>query len=213
MHTADTPNRTALNCEALEERAVPATAVLAGGTLTVTGDPGNDRIRIVNDGTTLRVFDGTAEVEAFLPAEVANIVVITGTGNDVVIIDPNVTQPATINGDGGTNKLVAGGGDTGLVSGTGQDVFFGGAGANTFAADGGVNDLYKVKPSDAVAPGPADRLLVALPPGAGAPATARSSSASHCRAVRFGVSAVCMARPVLAGIVPTLLDRPPGATP
>jgi uncharacterized protein GlcG (DUF336 family) len=168
MHAADTPNRTALTCEALEERAVPATAALAGGTLTVTGDPGGDRIRIINDGTALRVFDGTAQLGAFAPAAVTNIVVNTGTGDDVVVIDPNVTQPATINGDGGTNKLVAGGGNTGLISGGGQDVLFGGSAGNTFAADGGVNDLYNVKPTDAVVPGTAGRVLAALPPGAGA---------------------------------------------
>lgn len=168
MHTVDTASRTRLHCEALEERAVPATAALAGGTLTVTGDPGADRIRVTNDGTALRVFDGTVQLGAFDPAAVTNIVVNTGAGNDVVVIDPNVAPPATIDGDGGSNKLVAGGGNTGLIGGTGQDVLFGGSGANTFAADGGANDLYNVKPTDVVLPGPADRLLVALPPGAGA---------------------------------------------
>ncbi len=167
MHAAETYSRTVLNCEALEERAVPASATLAGGTLTVTGDPDNDRIRIVNDGTAIRAYDGTVQLGAFTPAAVTNIVVNSGTGDDVVIIDPNVIQPAVINTDGGTNKLVAGGGNTGLVSGGGQDVLFGGSAANTFAADGGVNDLYNVKPTDTVLPGTAGRVLAALPPGAG----------------------------------------------
>ncbi|MCI0700186.1 MAG: hypothetical protein L0241_03765, partial [Planctomycetia bacterium] len=172
MHSSETrrePRLNALECESLEDRALPATAVLAAGVLTVTGDPDDDRIRIFADGANLRILDETVEIGAFASGAVTSIVVNGGTGNDAIIIDPVITQPTTIDGDGGDNKLVAGGGPTTLLAGAGNDAFFGGPSADTFNADGGFNDLYKVMPTDTVVPNPGDQLLVALPPGAAAP--------------------------------------------
>lgn len=162
--------RTTLRCEALEDRALPATAALAAGTLTVLGTPGDDRVRVFGDGTTLRVFDGTTEIGAFASAAVTGITVNTGDGRDTVLIAPNVAQPAIVNGGDGDNKLVAGAGVTTLIAGAGRDALFGGSGANTFSGDGGVNSLFEVKPTDTVIPGAGDRLLPALPAGAAAPA-------------------------------------------
>ena len=71
MHTADfrsAQRRATLGCESLEDRAVPATVALAGGVLTVTGTPGDDRIRIFTDGSAVRVLDGTVQIGAFAPA-------------------------------------------------------------------------------------------------------------------------------------------------
>ncbi|MBM3980387.1 MAG: heme-binding protein [Planctomycetes bacterium] len=163
MHTDS--RRTPLEVEALEERAVPATAALAAGTLTVTGTPDNDRVRVFTDGTTVRVLDGTQEIGAFAAGGVTAIDVNGGAGNDTILIDPNLFQQATINGATGDNKLVAGGGLSTLLAGGGRDVLFGSNSPNTFNADGGVNDLYRVKPGDVVFPNAGDRLLPAFPPG------------------------------------------------
>jgi uncharacterized protein GlcG (DUF336 family) len=169
MHTGDfrrALRRPALQCEKLEERAVPATATLAGGTLTVTGTADDDRIRIFTDGATIHVLDGTAEIGAFDPTTVTAITVNTDDGNNAVIIDPNLTQPVTLNGGNGTNKLVGGGGTNLLNGGAGRDTLFGGNTANTFNGAGGTNDLYNVQPTDTVIPGTDDRVLAALPVGA-----------------------------------------------
>ena len=168
MHTADfrsAQRRATLGCESLEDRAVPATVALAGGVLTVTGTPGDDRIRVFTDGAAVRVLDGTVPIGAFAPAAVVAIAVNTGGGNDVVIIDPNLTQSVALDGGAGTNKLVAGGGAATLTGGPGRDFLFGGRAANTFNGGGGFNDLFKVKPTDVVVPNPGDRLIAALPPG------------------------------------------------
>ncbi len=168
MHTANdraAQRRASLQCEALEDRALLATASLAAGTLTVTGTAGDDRIRIFNDGADLRVLDSTVEIGTFASASVTNIAVNTGEGNDAVVIAPQVLQPATINAGNGTNKLVAGGGASTLTAGSGRDALFGGSGANTFNGDSGINDLYKVKPADVVVANAGDRLLVAVPVG------------------------------------------------
>ena len=168
MHTATdraATRRTALQCEALEERSLLATAALAAGALTITGTDGNDRIRVVNDGGVLRVFDGTTNIGDFASTAVTTIAVSTGAGNDSVVISPKVTQPANINGGDGTNKLVAGGGAATLTTGSGRDALFGGSGVNTFNGAGGQNDIFKVKPTDVVLPNTGDRLLGSLPPG------------------------------------------------
>ncbi len=168
MHTAEfrsAQRRTKLDCETLEDRAVPATVALAGGTLTVTGTPGDDRIRVFSDGGAIRVLDGTAQIGVFAPGAVTAIAVNTDGGNDVVIIDPNLTQPVALTGGDGTNKLVAGGGAATFLGGPGRDFLFGGSGANTFNGGGGSNDLFKVKPADTIVPNPGDRLIAAIPPG------------------------------------------------
>jgi uncharacterized protein GlcG (DUF336 family) len=170
MHTTSrrADRRTALKCEELEDRAVPATAALAGGALTVTGTAGDDRIRIVLDNGAVRVLDGTAEIGTFAPAAVATITVNGLGGNDAIVIDPLLQQAATLTGGDGTNKLVGGGGDTTLTGGGGFDALFGGAGMNTFDSQGGaLNKLFKVKLSDAVLPNAGDRILLAVPANGG----------------------------------------------
>src|SRR5262245_52138679 len=159
------PRCNALECERLEDREVPATAVLAGGTLTVTGDANDDRLRIFTDGVNRTVLDETVQIGTFASAAVTSIPVTSLTGNDTIIIDPNIAQPATIDADGGMNKLVAGGGTTSLTSATANDALFGGAGANSFNGDGGFNNLYKVKPTDSAVLNPGDQVLVAVPTG------------------------------------------------
>ncbi len=140
--------------ERLESRDLPdATATLAGGLLTVTGSPGAyDRLTLtLNPSTSQIVVQEFGAVQAaFSATAVSAITVNLQAHNNRVIIDPNITQPATINGADGVNKLQAGGGPTTLVGGAGvnrleggaaNDTLIGGAGANSFAGNGGQNTL------------------------------------------------------------------------
>jgi uncharacterized protein GlcG (DUF336 family) len=157
-----------LRVEELEDRSLWATAVLAGTALTVTGGPGDDRIRLYSDGTSLHVLEGTVDLGPFALSAVATIEVDTSPGaNDTVVVDPNLTQQLTLNGRGATNKLVAGGGLSTLIAGPGRNDLFGSqTAANTFnAAGNGPNNLYEVRPTDVVFPNPADAILPNLPPG------------------------------------------------
>ncbi|MBY0459456.1 MAG: heme-binding protein [Gemmataceae bacterium] len=181
MHTRahQTDRRPALKGEWLEDRMMPATAVLDGGGLTVTGTAGDDRIRVVLDGNNLQVLDGALVVGTFASAAVTDVTVNTGTGNDVVLVDPRVQQSATLNGGTGVNKLVAGGGPTTLISGAGADSLFGGAGANTFSGDGGVNRLFKVKNTDTVVPNAGNQLLPGVLTAAATAAPAQTITAAE----------------------------------
>ncbi len=158
--------RSGLRCEQLEPRDLfDATAVLAGGVLTVAGTAGADnRLRIVADADLLRVFDGTVEVAAFASASVSSIAVASGGVNDTVIIDDAVTQAATLTGGTGRNKLVGGGGATALSGGLGRDSLFGAVGPTAFDGGAGDNQLFGVGPADTVVPRPGDRILFDIPP-------------------------------------------------
>jgi uncharacterized protein GlcG (DUF336 family) len=168
MHAAN--HRPTLGCEPLELRAVPATAALVLGTLTVSGDADNDRIRIVREGGSLRVLDGTDELGTFASAAVTAITVNAGAGNDAVFVANEVVQPVTMNGGPGRNKLVAGGGPASLNGEGEDDLLIGGLGGTSFNSGGGANDLLRVQPTDAVVANPADRLLIETQPAAPLPA-------------------------------------------
>lgn len=159
-----------LNCDRLEPRLVPTTAAVAGGVLTVSGTPGDDRIRIVRDGDALRVFDGTAEVGAFSSAAVASITVAAGDGDDLVLVSDAVVQPVELQGGAGDDRLYAGGGDAILDGGPGDDRLTAGQGATTFNGGPGANDLIGVRPTDTLFPNVDDRVLATSPPPPPAPA-------------------------------------------
>ncbi|QJW93047.1 heme-binding protein [Frigoriglobus tundricola] len=168
MHTAEIRSafrRAFLGFEKLETREVFSAATLAAGTLTVTGTQADDRIRVYTDGTTIYVLDGTLQIGAFASTAVTQIVVNAAGAYNTVIIDPNVTQPAAITGDNGTNKFVAGGGATTMTGGTGRNYLFGGAAGNSFNGGGGRSEFFNVYSTDMVFPGPDDLTLQALPPG------------------------------------------------
>ena len=157
-----------LHCERLEPRHLPSSAALAGGTLTVLGTAGDDRLRVTTSGDSLRVTDGTAELGTF--AGVTNVVVNAGGGNDFVQIDATVTQAAELDGGAGDDRLYGGGGETVLNGGAGDDLLKSGVGVATFNGGAGANSLLDVRPTDVVLPNAADALLVAnFPPAPGPP--------------------------------------------
>ena len=155
-----------LEIETLEPRCVPAvTAALAGGVLAIVGDAARDHIRVSLDGINnqLVVRDFVDEVARFDSAAVASIAVNAGGGDDVVKIDPQVTQPATIDGGDGRDILRGGSGATTLLGATGPDKLRAGAGPTTLDGDGGRDLLFNVKPIDTAVVGAEDRVCFALP--------------------------------------------------
>lgn len=166
--------RPGLQCEQLEARHLSnATAALSSGVLSVTGTVGIDnRLRIVADGRLLRVYDGTLDIAEFSSSAVAKIEIHSNGRNDTVIVDETVSQPTSITGGSGRNKLVGGGGTTKLTGGVGRDSLFGAIGKTTFDGRGGENQLFGVNPSDIVIPRTGDRILFDKPaPKPAPPAT------------------------------------------
>src|SRR5437868_2280890 len=99
-----------LTVEQLEPRALPdATAGLTGGTLAVVGGPGREVIDVALDPANGQVVvtDHGREVGRFDAAAVERITLQGGPNDNVLRIEPEVTQPAAILGGGGDNLLVA----------------------------------------------------------------------------------------------------------
>jgi uncharacterized protein GlcG (DUF336 family) len=159
------PGRAPLGVERLEGRDLPSvSAALAGGVLTITGGPERDNIRVLPDpgGADLVVYNFLQPVGQFTSAAVQSIVVDGGGGQDRVVIDPQVTQPASLRGGDSGVVLQGGGGPTELLGGTGNDKLVAGAGPTRLDGDGGSNTLLEVKPSDTVVSNPGDRVCFAL---------------------------------------------------
>src|SRR4051812_25510883 len=145
----------ALRVEPLEPRhLLDATGVLAGGVLTITGNPvAYDNIRVSLDpATNLIVLRDNGNVAGtFANAAVGQIVINSQAHFNVVRVDSNVIQQATIQGGPGTNFLFAGGGvpppgggprSTRRVGGPANDVLDGSpGGTNTFSGDGSAISL------------------------------------------------------------------------
>ena len=116
--------------EKLEDRSVPATAILAGGTLQVFGTNQPDRIALQLDSVNDRIIvvDGNRIAGTFDSASVSNIYFDGGPGNDCLQVAPQLFQTSIIDGGTGNDRIYAG---------SGQSLVFGGAGANRLM--GGTN--------------------------------------------------------------------------
>jgi len=154
-----------LRVEPLEPREVPATASVGGGVLTVLGTPDRDRIDVWLDGRTsqLVVTDSNQEIGRFASAGIGSIVVDGGAGDDVIRIASDITQPATLIGGDGRDKLLGSDANDSLSGGAGNDLLNGGAGLNTLVGGAGRDELV-VHAQDLVAFDPADIGTLADPP-------------------------------------------------
>src|SRR5262245_13702197 len=154
-----------LHVEPLESREVPATASVGGGVLTVLGTPDRDRIDIYLDAGTaqLVVTDSNLEIGRFASAGVGAIIVSGGAGDDVIRVNQNVSQPATILGGMGQDKLLGGSGNDSLSGGPGNDLLNGDGGANVLDGGAGRDELV-VHANDLVAFDPADISSLVDPP-------------------------------------------------
>ncbi len=171
-----------LNVEILEQRQLPSTASLAGGILTITGNPvADDRILVSLVGSNLVVQDVGVTLGQFPSASVTQINISTGNGQDRAQIAPQVLQPATIVGGTGKDILIAGGGPTTIsgggsgstlsggsgistfAGGTGSQLIVGGTGANTGTTGTGPTKVIQVTAANTITTKPTDKVLVNNP--------------------------------------------------
>ncbi len=153
--------------EPLEARTLPSvTTALAGGVLTISGDGPTNNIRVSLDqaANQLVVTSYVDEVARFDAASVDTILIRGGPGQNVLTVDPDVTQATTIEGVGGHNILNGGGGPTTLLGGPGLDKIRAGAGTTTIDGGAGTNHLFAIKPTDTVVPESGDAVCQVLPP-------------------------------------------------
>jgi Ca2+-binding RTX toxin-like protein len=122
---------------------------LAGGagndTLVVEGTNANDAIALNPVAGTTGTYSaalsdpetGTARgsVRFTLPADVEQIAVDGGAGNDTIQVDPTVLKNVILVGGAGNDTLVGGAGNDVLVGGPGNDVLYGKAGDDLLYGD------------------------------------------------------------------------------
>lgn len=135
--------RTRLRCEALEDRAVPATASLTNSVLTVFGNSGPDNIQISQSNGLVAI---AGVPETYAASQLRAIVVDAGDDADTIAVNANVTIETylyggsgndSIHGGSGRNHIFGGNGNDTLRGGTAADELFGGAGTNSVAAPAG----------------------------------------------------------------------------
>src|SRR4051794_22889281 len=102
-------------CELLEARNAPA-----AGPLTVSGSPGDDRLRVFRDGADLVVLNGPPEIARVAAASVTGITIRGEGGNDSLVVEDAATQPVNLDGGPGDDKLGGGGGPAVLTGGGGD---------------------------------------------------------------------------------------------
>ena len=102
----------------------------AGPTNTVNGTNGNDTVHIAK-ASGLAGLMGLYEVtvngqtQLMTKAQLENTDFQLGEGNDVLVVDANVSADITAHGGGGNDVLVGGAGDDHLSGGRGNDIIAG----------------------------------------------------------------------------------------
>ena len=107
--------------------APPAAGVsLVGRTLVVNGGAGNDVVKVMPHGGTLRVYasflPAGVKFLAFRRASVKDVFIRLGDGNDIAKVSPRLRLPVVIEGGEGDDELIAGGGSSLLIGGPGSDL-------------------------------------------------------------------------------------------
>jgi Ca2+-binding RTX toxin-like protein len=134
--------RRVLRLESLETRRVLAASLL-DGVLTIEGTHRSDKISVVLSGEfsdQLRVAVNKS-VTFFTLAEVSEIQVFAGKGNDRVHISDDVLLSALIDGGKGNDWLRGGGGHDIILAGLGNDHADGGLGDDVLVGDAGHDKL------------------------------------------------------------------------
>lgn len=155
-----------LALERLESRTLlDATAALAAGVLTVTGDAANDYIALFLDATQTQIVvsnNAQGVIGQFDRGAVGSIAVNAGEGNNVVRINNDILQPATLTSGAGNDVLYAGGGTTSSDAGGGINRIVGGSSATTMTGGGGINRMFGAQGVDTFNAGPGANLFWAV---------------------------------------------------
>jgi Ca2+-binding RTX toxin-like protein len=131
-------SRRRLFVENLETRRLLAAAHadLDAGVLTLSGGGQNDQIQVSGDNTLLTVSFNKQTFD-FNTADVTEIHIDGGNGNDWIWVDESVTVGAMINGGHGNDRVHGGGGDDTILGDKGNDRLSGGGGMDTISGGGG----------------------------------------------------------------------------
>src|SRR5438477_9001481 len=132
-------SRRKLFVENLESRrllAANAAPSLDAGIMTLIGSNKNDVIHVSGDATQLTVSVGQQSF-TFNTADVTEIDIDGGRGNDWIWVDDAVTANAVIHGGDGNDHLYGGGGNDTINGDRGNDRIYGGAGNDTINGDAG----------------------------------------------------------------------------
>jgi hypothetical protein len=129
--------------ESLEDRKLlSAVSLSRGGTLFVEGTRHNDDVVVHRNPANRRelevLHDGQSEI---ISGRVRRVVVVTGAGEDSVIVDRRVSVNSTLQGGDGDDSLFGGSGDDSLEGDTGDDSLVGGAGSDDMHGGDGVDDM------------------------------------------------------------------------
>ena len=143
---------------------------------TLVGGPGNDTLVIEgtsqNDAIILSAVAGTSQtysaalsdpttkaargsVRFTLPADVENIAIDGGAGNDLIQVDPSIRKNLILDGGAGNDTLFGGSGNDVLIGGPGNDVLDGKAGDDLlYGDDRPTDDLLVQGPGGTTNPKP-----------------------------------------------------------
>jgi Ca2+-binding RTX toxin-like protein len=150
------PTRPRMALEPLEDRSVPAVA-LVNGVLHITGTPGADRISLSVErfSQLLYLHGATPGYRSFPVASVQRIIVDLGAGDDRLetasydgYYGPPY-QPMTVYGRGGNDEIDGGSGPDFLLGGPGDDTVDGGAGHDRLDGGPGADKLFGMGGNDA----------------------------------------------------------------
>lgn len=169
---AASTRRPTLIIDALEPRRLMSATLEVTRTLVINATPGNDIIWVDFDlgpqqEPRLRVTENNVVSGTFLKADVTDILVLCGDGNDFVRIGSggfknsfsSVDTPAQIDGGNGNDELDGGAGNDSISGGLGDD-FIAGYDGSDFVDGGDGNDTVVVNiGSDTVFGGPGDDQL------------------------------------------------------
>jgi uncharacterized delta-60 repeat protein len=119
-------------------------ATLIDGVLNVIGNSTtNDSVIITQSGGNISVNAtfNSGDPDVFDGDDVEEIVIVMGSGNNIVVVSGVVTQPLTIDGGAGNDLISGGGGDDTLIGGEGNDILHGNGGDDMLLGGNGNDDL------------------------------------------------------------------------
>jgi len=134
-----------------EPTAADRFAALGGGTLNVSGTGGRDRIFATSDGTNINITRGDF-TQKFAAADVKNVVIDAGAGDDFLVLGDRMIA-STLIGGAGRDVLVGAGGDDVLSGGANKDRIIGGGGNDRITGGGGNDVLVGGGGADALSGG------------------------------------------------------------
>jgi len=135
------PSRRTLLVENLESRRLlaPVHADLDAGVLSISGSGKNDQIQVGVDSVDNTLLNVTVDGQSaqFNVADVAEIHIDGGSGNDSIWVDGSVLVKAVIDGGNGNDRIHGGGGDDMIAGDNGNDRLWGGGGVDTMSGGKG----------------------------------------------------------------------------